>query len=73
MLTDGAWLDRAYRIAETLLCLRYETERGASAWLVEDPEVATADLMVGSAGVVHFLLRLAHEGRGFGMPLSVDP
>lgn len=38
-----------------------------SVWLVEDPYVATADLMVGCGGVAHFLLRL--DGADLGYPL----
>jgi serine/threonine protein kinase len=60
VLGDDIWLDRAARVGEVLLELAREDSAGV-AWLVEDPFRATADLMIGCAGVAHFLLRLSHE------------
>jgi serine/threonine protein kinase len=60
VLGDDIWLDRAGRIGEVLLELARDDGRGIT-WLVEDPFRATADLMIGCAGVAHFLLRLRHD------------
>jgi serine/threonine protein kinase len=60
VLGEDIWLDRAARIGEVLLELAREDGNGI-AWLVEDPFRATADLMIGCAGVAHFLLRLRHD------------
>lgn len=60
VLGEDIWLDRAARIGEILLELAREDGNGI-AWLVEDPFRATADLMLGCAGVAHFLLRLRHD------------
>jgi lantibiotic modifying enzyme len=66
-LGEDEWLDRAFAIGRVLANLA-RREKGAS-WLVENPYVATPDLMVGTAGVVHFLARLARPGSRFGAPL----
>jgi tRNA A-37 threonylcarbamoyl transferase component Bud32 len=60
VLGEEIWLDRAMRIAEVLLDLARE-DGNSIGWLVEDPFRATADLMIGCAGVGHFLLRLRHD------------
>jgi hypothetical protein len=56
-----------------LIALARRTGTGAITWLVEDPFKATADLMIGSAGVSHFLLRFAVERSRIGIPLLPDP
>ena len=61
VLGEEVWLDRAARIGEVLLELAHEDDDAGITWLVEDPFRATADLMVGCAGVAHFLLRLCHD------------
>ena len=73
VLGDPRWYDRAEVIAKTLIHLCRRTGTGSATWLVEDPHIATADLMVGSGGVLHFLLRLALEGKQIGFPLLEDP
>lgn len=72
VLGDRQWLERASEVAGTLLHLRRETESGTT-WLVEDPNVPTDDLMVGMAGVLHFLLRLRVFDHSIGFPLLLDP
>jgi serine/threonine protein kinase len=61
VLESGVWLDRAARIGDVLLGLGREDDHSGIAWLVEDPYRPTADLMIGCAGVAHFLLRLCHD------------
>lgn len=61
VLREEVWLERAARIGEVLLELAREGDNGGITWLVEDPFRATADLMIGCAGVAHFLLRLCHD------------
>ena len=68
---DSIWWKRAEQIAQVLICMRQERDN-TSVWLVEDPSVATADLMVGSGGVVHFLARMVQEGRIGGFPLLLS-
>lgn len=72
VLGDGEWRARAQEIAMVLYHLRRTGRYGGLTWLVEDPAVATADLMVGSAGVVHFFAHLALSEDGFGMPLAPE-
>lgn len=73
VLNDEAWFDRAREIGETLIALRH-THDGMTSWIVENPYHATADLMIGSGGIAHFLTRLyADEQKQLGMPLSIDP
>lgn len=57
LLREDEWLLRAERIANVLLQLARPTDNGV-AWLVEDAFAPTGDLMVGCAGIAHFLLRL---------------
>ena len=69
VLGDREWLERAEVIARILCRLGRETERDAVSWLVENADVATADLMVGSSGVMHFLLRMTVSDHRLGFPL----
>ena len=46
--------------ARSFLELGHEEDSSIS-WLVEDPHRSTADLMIGGAGVAHFLLRMCHD------------
>jgi tRNA A-37 threonylcarbamoyl transferase component Bud32 len=69
VLGRPSWRRRAEAVADTLVALARPTPAGQVTWLVEDPHVTTADLMVGTAGVLHFLARL-HSGDGsLGFPL----
>lgn len=73
VLGDEQWLERAEVIAKNLIHLRRETSCGSVTWLVEDPNIATADLMVGSSGVLHFFLKLSLNAKKVGFPLLLDP
>jgi serine/threonine protein kinase len=73
VLGDREWYDRAQNIAAVLVHLRRETDAGSITWLVENPHLATADLMVGSSGVIHLLLRLSVPAKQIGFPLLLDP
>lgn len=57
VLGEEEWLDRARAIGVALAGLAGNGEDGMS-WLVENPYRATADLMIGTGGVIHFLARL---------------
>jgi len=71
-LGDEQCLEAAHDIAAKLWQLRRETPDGAVTWLVEDSYKPTADLMVGNAGVCHFLARLqSPEGRSLPLLPSV--
>jgi hypothetical protein len=72
ILGDERWLARATRVGDILLRLRRESARGGLTWLVEDPFKATGDLMVGCAGIAHFLLRLSIPATGLSFPLLPD-
>ena len=73
VLGDDRWLTRATRVGHVLLQLAREGEQGGLTWLVEDPYMATGDLMIGSGGVVHLLLRLSFEAPKLGPPLLPSP
>ena len=70
VLGQDIWLERAAQIGDVLLELAREGDNAGMTWLVEDPYRATADLMVGCAGVAHFLLRLCHAD--LSAPLLVE-
>jgi serine/threonine protein kinase len=72
VLEDPRWLQRARAVGNTILAVERPTPGGNSTWFAEDLQTPVADLMVGSAGVLHFLARL-HEGpqtQGFPFLLS---
>jgi Lanthionine synthetase C-like protein/Protein kinase domain len=73
LIGGGDWLIRAARLANLLMQLAGRGKSGGVAWLVEDPFKATGDLMIGSAGVAHFLLRFASDPTALGLPLLLDP
>jgi serine/threonine protein kinase len=62
ILEDREWPTRADRIGNVLVQLARPADHG-TVWLVEDGLVPTADLMVGCAGITHFLLRLSSDNR----------
>lgn len=71
-LGEIEWLERARTIGSTLAALP-RTRDGMASWRIDDGIGMTADLMVGSGGVAHFLARLhAGERCRLGMPLSID-
>jgi serine/threonine protein kinase/rhamnogalacturonyl hydrolase YesR len=54
------WRQRAQWIAEVVGRLRIQPNEELNFWLMENPEFATADLLVGNGGILHFLARLGH-------------
>lgn len=68
LLQEPEWLDRALAVGQVLSNLARIDAQGAS-WLVENPYVPTPDLMIGTAGIVHFLARLARRQPDFAAPL----
>lgn len=72
VLGGSEWQHRAAAVADLLFALRRD-EGGAVTWLVEDPQAVTADLMVGTSGVVHFFARLSGLSGTLGFPLLLDP
>jgi serine/threonine protein kinase len=72
MLGDDEWYDRALAIADVLAALGQRTASGSLTWTVENPYVPTADLMVGCAGILHFLGQVA-SGVYLGFPLMPRP
>jgi len=66
------WLDRATWIADLLLHLKMSPEPGRVFWYVNNADTPTADLMIGSSGVAHFLLRYLYRDRVF-YPLLPEP
>ena len=72
VLDNDCWLARAKAIATTLLALGRPGAYGHLTWMVEDLDVSTADLMIGSAGVLHFLARVHCGGQRLGFPLLVE-
>ena len=71
VLEDTEWLTRAEHIGWVLMRLCRRTDTGTAIWLVEDPTAPTPDLMVGSGGVIHFLMRLASPEHNIGFPLLI--
>lgn len=72
VLLEERWLGAATSIGLDLASLARRSEAGAY-WLVEDHDLATADLMIGGAGVVHFLLRLSLGPHRLSPPLLPLP
>lgn len=71
ILGDQDLLERASHVAADVLAMRHQSA-GTASWLVENPYRATADLMIGCGGIVHFLARVARYGNvPIGMPLAL--
>ena len=68
LLGEREWQTRA-RIIGAVLSSLARQEKDQTTWLVENPHVATADLMGGCAGLIHFLARLTEPGQNLGFPL----
>jgi hypothetical protein len=68
-LLGAPWQTRARELARLLHDLRLEGVGGGASWASEHSSSPTADLMVGSAGVVHFLARSGGATRADGLPL----
>lgn len=71
VLGDAEWTERAAAIETALDALAVRPLPDEAAWMVEYPGVFTGDLMVGGAGVAHFLLRL--RSPGLTAPLLLGP
>ena len=73
VLDEPVWIERASAVVSSMLDLARHHPGSALAWLVEDPFEPTADLMVGTGGVAHALLRFAYPQLAFGPPLMAGP
>lgn len=63
LLHDDQWLERAGWIAQTIIRLKKHHAKYGPYWLVEDEKQPIPGFMVGSAGVIHFLLRYCHPDK----------
>lgn len=57
VFNNGEWLTRARWIANVFLHTLCRTNTNAGYWQLEENDQPTADLMIGSSGIIHFLLR----------------
>ena len=73
VLGDPQWIERSNAIGNLMIQLQRETENGCSFWSVDNTLFPTADLQVGSGGIVHFLLRWTGAADRIGPPLLLDP
>jgi len=62
-----ALADRAIGLAETIAARHFKGEQDVY-WMVENPELASADLMVGITGILHFLLRVTSRSDDLAFP-----
>jgi serine/threonine protein kinase len=69
---EQRWRSRLQAMLHVLRNLRRSCN-GGFTWLVENPYLCTADLMVGGAGVAHFFLRASLPKASIGLPLLLDP
>ena len=72
VLGEAQWLERATSLAQLLCEMGRSTATGELYWLTQNPQVSTADLMVGNAGILHFLMRIRQEGQLAGPALLLD-
>ena len=66
------WWKRAEWIGKAMSMLRMIPEPGKAYWISEASEAPTADLMLGSAGILHFLLHLDNPEK-ISFPLLPKP
>lgn len=57
------WIERASWILDTLNAFKFVPHEGNCYWMVEKASFPTADLMIGNAGILHFLLRYRYPDR----------
>lgn len=69
VLDERAWRRRAAGVARDLRALRLAGPDGGWTWQTETEGLRTADLMVGSGGILHFLARESRPDPGVGVPL----
>lgn len=72
ILNDPQWLEQASDLAILLCDKARSTQTGELYWLTQDSPIANASLMLGNAGVLHFLMRLRQQGELTGPPLLLD-
>ncbi len=75
VLGDRRWLTAAERIVGVVASTHRESSRGAVTWMVEDPYITTADLMVGAGSALHFMARFVSSRAelGFAMLPPIAP
>jgi len=64
---EEQWLDRAHFIADALIRMNLDAGSFGVIWMTDSAKGATADLLVGSSGILHFLMRCLYPDR-FGFP-----
>ena len=64
ILGAAEWKDRAAWVAELFIQLRWCRE-GSCSWKADENDYQTADLLIGTGGIIHFLARMA-DPVGFG-------
>lgn len=68
---DEQWMKRADWIAQVVMNMRKQHAQYGTYWLVEHERQPVANFMIGTSGVLHFLLRFCHPNRS-GFPLKPD-
>lgn len=63
ILQDEKWLEKTTNCAQILLHMRQRTKQDNTYWYVEKERQPVANLFVGNAGVLHFLLRYLNQGK----------
>jgi serine/threonine protein kinase len=69
---DEEWFNRAHGIVDALAGFGKSTAGGGLTWHVDNPAIVTADLGVGTGGIIHFLLRMTEGADSLCFPLLVD-
>lgn len=72
LLHEKKWYDNAYRIIKILNSTYKTGPSQGFTWLVDDPYLPTADLMIGSGGVLYFMLQFYSNSK-IGFPLLSEP
>lgn len=72
LLNEKKWYEMAYRIVKILNSTYKTGPNNGHTWLVDDPYLPTADLMIGSGGIVYFLLQFYSNSK-IGFPLLSEP
>jgi len=62
-LNNSEWLQRAEWIAEFFMHTAHKMDGGYCYWLGNNSRYPTADLMSGTSGIIHFLLRYLNSDR----------
>lgn len=66
---DEQWMERANWIGQVVMHMKKQHSKYGTYWLVEHERQPVANFMIGTSGIMHFLIRLCYPDK-IGFPLK---